>query len=63
MNYSNENDLLFDDLSVLTKLTGKNNLAIIASNSDCDCSGYTSTLNIEDSDTHQIPQSISQTNR
>ncbi len=63
MNNSKENDILFDDVLVLTKLTGRHDLNIVSSNNDCDCGSYTSTTTLEESDTNQITQSIGQTNR
>lgn len=54
MNTSSENDILFDDFSILTKLTGNNSLVNISPNSDCDCTGYISTPNQDDCDTIQI---------
>lgn len=62
MEANNENDILFDDASFLTKLSGHDNLIKILSNNDCDCSGYTSTSNIDDCDTNQITSSSGQTN-
>lgn len=58
MNSSSENDILFDDFSILTKLTGNNFLVNISPNSDCDCTGYNSTPNQDDFDTVQITPSI-----
>lgn len=63
MNTSTENDILFDDLTVLIKLNGKSSLAIVSSSNDCDCGSYTCTTTLDESDTYQIPPSISQTSR
>jgi hypothetical protein len=57
-----ENDILFDDFSILTKLTGKSTLINLSPNSDCDCTGYSSTSNQDNFETHQIPASSGQTN-
>lgn len=56
------NDMLFDDVSVLTKLSGKNELFRIKVSNDCDCDGYNSTSTKDDFDTTQIAQSFGQTN-
>lgn len=61
MIYTTENDILFDDHSILTKLTGQNTMVNASANSDCDCSGYTSTSNLDDLDTNQIAPSAGQT--
>jgi len=53
-----ENDILFDDASILTKLSGQDNLTKILSNNDCDCGSYTSTITLNESDTNQITPSI-----
>lgn len=62
MTYTNEKDILFDDTSILTKLTGKNALFSLSPNSDCDCTGYCSTLNQDDFDTNKITPSSGKTN-
>lgn len=58
MNTSSENNILFDDFSILTKLTGNNISVNISPNSDCDCTGYISTPNQDEFDTVQITPSI-----
>ncbi len=58
----NNQDILFDDFSILIKLIGKNELNRPSTNNDCDCAGYSSTSSDEDFDTHQIPQSFGKTN-
>lgn len=58
---NNENDILFDDVEILTRLTGKSDINIVSSNNDCDCSNYKPTLNQKDCDTDQISLPIGQT--
>lgn len=57
----NENDILFDDVSILTKLTG-NHLRKVSSNNDCDCTSNFTTSNQDESDTNQIASSFGQSN-
>lgn len=54
MIYSTENDLLFDDFSMLENVLGAGALKVTAVNSNCDCDGYDSTSTKEDHDTDQI---------
>ena len=55
-------DILFDDFSILTKLIGKNELIRPSTNNDCDCAGYSSPSNDEDFDTDKITPSFGKTN-
>lgn len=63
MGTTHENEILFDDLSILTQLKGDKRLNILSQSNDCDCSSYTSIPNQNDFDTDQITPSIGQTNR
>lgn len=58
----NENDILFDDISILTKLSGKNELIHLTPNNDCDCISNFATSNQDECDTNQIASSSGQTN-
>ncbi len=62
MNNSSENDILFDDFSILNSLIGSHTLAGISANSDCDCTGYTSTPEQDEFDTIQITSSFGEAN-
>lgn len=61
MNLAIENELLFDDLSILKNLIGKGNLINLSPSNDCDCTSNFTTTNQDNCDTYQIAQSISQT--
>ncbi|MBD2705436.1 recombinase family protein [Spirosoma sp. BT702] len=54
---SNENNLLFDDRSLLEVAFGDKALTIASINTNCDCDGYYPNPNDEERDTHQIPAS------
>lgn len=56
-----KNEILFDDHSILKQLLGQRELTLSTPNTDCDCTGYSSTSNDEDVDTDQITQSFNQT--
>ena len=58
MNFTNENDILFDDFSLLIKLVGKSDLTKLTHSNDCDCTGYTSTSNQDNCDTDKITTSV-----
>ncbi|MEO6686046.1 MAG: hypothetical protein ABIN24_08775 [Dyadobacter sp.] len=53
MIYTNENDILFDDVALLENMLGKNALKISSVNANCDCTSYTPTFDDEDSDTEK----------
>lgn len=61
MNYSTENEILFDDVALLENRLGAGALKVTAVNTNCDCDGYYSTPNKEDCDTAQIPRPASAT--
>lgn len=58
----NENDILFDDVSILIKLSGKNQLTYLSPNNDCDCISNFTTSNQDECDTDQITSTFGQTN-
>lgn len=58
---TNENDILFDDFLIISKLLNSNNLINLSSSNDCDCTNYTSTPTEDDFNTHQIFPSSGQT--
>ena len=57
-----ENDILFDDFSLLTHMLGTNGLVKLSQSNDCDCTGYTSTSNQDNCDTNQITTSVGKAN-
>ncbi|MFN8349570.1 MAG: hypothetical protein U0X91_31510 [Spirosomataceae bacterium] len=50
-----ENNLLFDDLSVLENRFGIGSLKVTSVNANCDCAGDSNPSTHKDSDTDQIP--------
>lgn len=58
----NENDILFDDISILVKSSSKNRLIHLSPNNDCDCVSNFTTLNQDECDTDQITSTSGQTN-
>lgn len=54
MNYTTENEILFDDFALLENKLGAGALKVTAVNANCDCDGYYSTSTKEDYDTDQI---------
>ena len=54
MNYSTENEILFDDFAMLENRLGAGALKVNAVNANCDCTSYTSTSNDEDRDPDSI---------
>ena len=50
----NKNDLLFDDIATLETTFGNHFLKASSTNFNCDCDGYSSTINNEDCDTDKI---------
>ncbi len=54
MNYSTENEILFDDFALLENVLGAGALKVTSVNANCDCDGYYSTPNKEECDTDQI---------
>ena len=54
MNYTTENDLLFDDFSMLENVLGAGALKVTAVNANCDCTSYSSPSNDEDRDSDPI---------
>lgn len=56
------NDILFDDVSILVKLSGKKELIHLSPNNDCDCISNFTTSNQDECDTDQITSTFSQTN-
>jgi len=59
---NNENEILFDDVSILTKLTGNNYLINASPNNDCDCTSNFTNFSQDESDTHQIAPPLGQSN-
>jgi hypothetical protein len=59
MTSTHNQDILFDDLFILEKLTGKKELSITSANANCDCVGY-SAPDDEDVNTHQIAPTADQ---
>lgn len=59
---NNENDILFNDVEILSRLTGKSDLNIISSNNDCDCSSYKPHTIQTERDTDQVPTPTGQAN-
>ena len=49
-----ENNLLFDDLSILENRFGIGSLKITSVNANCDCAGDSNPSTHKDSDTNQI---------
>lgn len=57
MNYSTENDLLFDDVALLENVLGAGALNITSVNTNCDCTSYSSPFNDEDRDSDKVAES------
>lgn len=53
MIYTNETDILFDDVQLLENLLGENHLKITSANANCDCTSYTTTFDDDNSDTEK----------
>lgn len=54
MNYTTENEILFDDFAMLENRLGAGALNITSVNTNCDCTSYSSTSNDEDRDPDSI---------
>lgn len=54
MNYTTENEVLFDDFAMLENRLGAGALNITSVNTNCDCTSYTSTSTDEDRDPNPI---------
>jgi len=54
MNYTTENEVLFDDFAMLENRLGVGALNITSVNTNCDCTSYTSTSTDEDRDPNPI---------
>jgi hypothetical protein len=54
MNYTTENEILFDDFSMLENRLGAGALNITSVNTNCDCTSYSSPSNEEDRDPNPI---------
>lgn len=48
-----ENDVLFDDITILENALGSNALKVNSINANCDCAGYYSTSNDDELDTQK----------
>ena len=57
MNYSTENEILFDDVALLENVLGAGALNITSVNTNCDCTSYSSPSNDEDRDPDKVTQS------
>ena len=58
----NEQEILFDDFSILEKLVGHKQLNLTLRTNDCDCIGYTAPLSDDNLDTNQVTQFAGQAN-
>ncbi|GAB3995692.1 hypothetical protein GCM10028807_36510 [Spirosoma daeguense] len=56
------NDILFDDRSLLEATFGENALKVSSINANCDCDGYYANQNDEDLNPHPIPASATSAN-
>ena len=53
MIYTNETDIVFDDIQLLENVLGENSLKISSANANSDCTSYTTTFDDEDYDTEK----------
>lgn len=58
----NEQEILFDDFSILEKLVGHKQLNLSSPTNDCDCIGYTAPSSDDNLDTDQVTQFAGQAN-
>lgn len=59
MIYTTQNDILFDDITLLENTLGVGALKVTAVNANCDCVNTPSNLTHQNADTNQITQSAS----
>lgn len=57
-----QQDILFDDISILKAIIGHKSVNTPTLNANCDCAGYTSTQDDDDFNTNQIAIATSEAN-
>lgn len=58
MNYSTENEILFDDIALLENVLGAGALKVTAVNANCDCANYPTIIINKDVTPDKVSESV-----